>query len=77
MASEQDVTSDSLDSSVVDVPYQLMDYVKSSIIDYINKERNVSAKIHHVEGQSPKLVVSFERQSGTWVTYKRLKISCR
>ena len=62
MASEQDVTSDSLDSSVVDVPYQLMDYVKSSIIDYINKEQCVSAKIQYFEGQSPKLVVSFERR---------------
>ena len=62
MASEQDVTSDSLDSSVIDVPCHLLGYVKSSIVDYINKQQTFSAKIHHAEGQSPKLVVYFERQ---------------
>lgn len=60
MASEQDVTSDSLDASVVGVPKELLGYVKSSIIDYINKAtpEQFSAKIHYVEGQSPKLEVS-------------------
>ena len=61
MASEQDVTSDSLDSSVVDVPKELLGYVKTSIVDYINKvtPEQFSAKIHYAEGQSPKLEVSF------------------
>ena len=65
MASEQDVTSDSLDSSVVKVPKELLGYVKSSIIDYINKATpdQFSANIHYVEGQSPKLEVSFGGKS--------------
>ena len=61
MASEKDITSDSLDSSVVDVPKELMGYVKSSIVDYISKAalEEFSARIHYSEGQSPKLEVSF------------------
>ena len=64
MASEQDVTSDSLDTTVVDVPDDLLGYVKSSIVDYVNKAKDFSAKIHYVEGQSPKMVVSFGRNPG-------------
>ena len=61
MASEKDITSDSLDSSVIDVPKELLGYVKSSIIDYISKvaPEEFSARIHYSEGQSPKLEVSF------------------
>ena len=64
MASEEDVTSDSVDSSAVDVPRHLFGYIKSNIVDYINKEEISSAKIHHVKGQSAKIDVSFEGQSG-------------
>ena len=64
MASEQDVTSDSLDTSVVDVPKELLGYVKSSIVDYVNYAKDFSAKIHYAEGQSPKLVVSFGTNQG-------------
>ena len=61
MASEQDITSDSIDTSVVDVPEELLGYVKSSIIDYISKAPpgEFSAKIRYAEGQSPKIEVSF------------------
>ena len=61
MTSEKDITSDSLDSSVVDVPKELLGYVKTNIVDYINKAttEEFSARIHFAEGQSPKLDVSF------------------
>lgn len=61
MASEQEITSDSFDTSAVDVPEDLLGYIKSSIIDYISKAApgEFSAKIHYAEGQSPKLEVSF------------------
>ena len=79
MASEQDVTSDSLDSSVVDVPKELLGYVKSSIVDYINKAtpEQFSAKIHYAEGQSPKLEVSiggnsFSQHLLTYLLFHRL-----
>ena len=59
MASEQDVTSDSIDSSVVAVPKELIGYVKTSIVDYINKATpdEFSASVHYAEGQAPKLDV--------------------
>ena len=59
MASEQDVTSDSLDASVVAVPKELIGYVKTSIVDYINKAtpEEFSANVHYAEGQAPKLDV--------------------
>ena len=61
MASEKDIASDSLDSSVIDVPKELLGYVKSSIVDLISKATpdDFSARIHYSEGQSPKLEVSF------------------
>ena len=64
MATEHDVTSDSLDTTVVDVPDELLDYVKSSLVDNINKAKKFSAKIHHVEGQAPKMVVAFGSRTG-------------
>ena len=61
MASEKDISSDSLDSSVIDVPKELLEYVKSSIVDLISKAtpEDFSARIRYSEGQSPKLEVSF------------------
>ena len=61
MASEQDLTSDSLDSSVVPVPKELLGYVKTSLVDHINKStpEEFSANIHYTEGQLPKLEVLF------------------
>ena len=59
MASEEDVTSDSLDTSVRDVPAELLDYVKSRIIENVKNAKDFSAKVHIVEGHSPKMVVSF------------------
>ena len=61
MASEKDISSDSLDSSVIDVPKELLGYVKCSIVDLISKAtpEDFSARIHYSEGQSPKLEVSF------------------
>ena len=58
MASEKDITSDSLNSSAVVVPKELHGYIKTSLIDYINKEE-FSARINFSEGQSPELEVSF------------------
>ena len=58
MASEEDMTSDSLDASIADVPETFLGHIRSSTVDYVNKA-NFSAKIHRVEGRSPKLVVSF------------------
>ena len=60
MASEQDLTSDSLDSSMVPVPKELLGFVKTRIVDYINKAtpEEFSANIHYAEGQAPKLEVS-------------------
>ena len=61
MASKQDAPSDNLDSSVVEVPEDSLRYVKSSIIDYINKATpdEFSAKIRYATGQPPKLEVTF------------------
>ena len=67
MASEQDISSDCLDVSVSDVPDTLLDYINSSFVDYLEKAqkaKDFSAKIHHVEGQAPKLVVTFGAKSG-------------
>ena len=61
MASEKDIISDSVDSSVEDVPKELLGYVKTSVVEHINKATTgeFSARIHFAEGQSPKLDVSF------------------
>ena len=60
MASKEDVASDSLDSSMVPVPNELLGFVKTSLVDHINKAKTdeFSANIHYAEGQVPKLEVS-------------------
>ena len=67
MACDQDNTSDSLDVTVTDVPESLLDYVISNFVNSLKeakKAKKISAKIHHVEGQSPKLVVNIGDESG-------------
>lgn len=64
--SEQDITSDSLDDTVTEVPESLLDYVISNIVDFLIEAkifRKISAKIHHAEGQLPKLVVTYGDKS--------------
>ena len=66
MASEEEFTSDSLDTTETDLPEALLGYVRDQVVDYI-KQTKFSAKIQHTEGQSPKLVLSFgnlARQNG-------------
>ena len=67
MFSDQDNTSDSLDVTVTDVPESLLDYVISNFVKSLNEAKTakkISAKIHHVEGQSPNLVLTLGGQSG-------------
>ena len=67
MASEQEITSDSLDDTVTEVPESLLDYVISNIVDSLIEakiSKKITAKIHHAEGQSPKLVLTLGDQSG-------------
>ena len=66
MASEEELTSDSLDTTETDLPKSLSSYVRDQVLDYI-KQTEFSAKIQHIQGQSPKLVLSFgnlARQNG-------------
>ena len=64
MASEDDMTSDSLDVTVTDVPENLQGYVKTKVAEYITQSKDVSMKIHQVQGQSPRLVMSFGTNTG-------------
>ena len=64
MASEEDMTSDSLDVTVTDIPENLQGYVKNKVAEYITQAKDVSMKIHHVQGQSPKLVMTFGTSTG-------------
>ena len=59
MASEEELTSDSIDTTETDIPEALLGYARDHVIDHI-KQTKFSAKIQHIEGQSPKLVLSFE-----------------
>ena len=65
MASEEELTSasDSLDTTEIDLPEALLDYVRDQVVDYI-KKTEFSAKIQHTQGQSPKLVLSFGNLRG-------------
>lgn len=64
MASEDDMTSDSLDVTVTDVPENLQEYVKTEVAKYITHSKDVSMKVHQVQGQSPKLVMIFGSNTG-------------
>ena len=59
MASEEELTSDSLDTTETDIPEALLGYLRDQVVGYI-KQTKFSAKFQHTEGQSPKLVLSFE-----------------
>ena len=64
MASDDDMTSDSLDVTVTDVPENLQGYVKTKVAEYIAQSKDVSMKIHQAQGQSPRLVISFGTNTG-------------
>ena len=64
MASEEEITSDSLNVAVTDVPETLIEYVKVKVAEYITQSKDVSAKVHRVKGQSPKLVLTFGEEKG-------------
>ena len=61
MASEEESTSDSLDTTKTDIPDNLLGYVRDQIVDTF-KQSKFSAEIHHTQGSSPKLVVSCGNQ---------------
>ena len=65
MASEEELTSasDSLDTTEIDLPEDVLGYVRDQVVDYI-KKTEFSAKIQHTQGQSPKLVLSFGNLRG-------------
>ena len=64
MASKEDVGSDSLDVAVEELPDDLTEYVKTKVAEYIRQAKDVKAKIHHVKGQQPKLVMTFGENQG-------------
>ena len=64
MASEEDVTSDSLDVNVTRVPEGLQEYVKTKVAEYITKSKDVSMEIHRATGQSTKLVMTVGKNPG-------------
>ena len=68
MASEEDSTSDCLDTTETDLPEDLLDYVRDQVVDYIKKSE-FSAKIQHTQGQSPKLVLSFGNLRGKYLVF--------
>ena len=60
-------TSDSLDDTVTDVPDSLLDFAISDFVETLYEARaakKVSAKIHHAEGQLPKLMFVLGDNSG-------------
>ena len=57
MASEEESTSDSLDTTKTKIPEHLLGYVRDKLVHSFTQLK-FSAEIHHTQGQSPKLVVS-------------------
>ena len=72
MASEEDLTSDSLDVTETAVPDDLLDYVRDKVVDYVKQAKYFSATIQHIQGQSLTLVLSFGNKVGK-PNYKSLK----
>ena len=66
MASETGNTSDSLDVTVTEVPKNLQGYVKAKVAEYIGQTNDVCMKIHQVQGQLPKLMVTYGTNSGKY-----------
>ena len=62
MASEDESTSDSV--IVRQVPSDLLEDLRSRIIQHIAEARNFSAEIHQIPGQPPQLVLSLGTSPG-------------